>query len=511
MPVSPRTARFWTIAFVVIVIAWLALFVHASAGVRGSDQYWYVAEVRAVMAGDPRTNSVWPHFLLADPDYVESRPFIHQGAMPYILASLRGFADPYMAWIAFNLVATGLSAWLIYTTLRRLEVSARVAGIAATLFLLLPVTLWHASQPLVEMTMCLLSAAMIGVAVRPWNDVVKFAVLIALAMIGQQIVTIFQPVLLAILGGFLWVEWRGRGTRSIRLTILYLLIAGLCFLLISLKESTLGFGVTQLMMNGTPGGTNMDLWLHEGSLPFSLSLFMGKLLANLRIFATINTNQIFFVPFFALLLSIAFGFFEKWRSKSGAPAPLLGYIVLVALGVYGIVITLHQNQARYMLDILPILIVAAAWLHHGLIERLTARPIIILASGAGALSLLAVGAVLATTLRTESATSARDSASFRRVMAEKTSLREAKVVIECYHGGASLQLGYAVPEKIFIHIAPDRVATPLQRIAKISGARMIFCPADITQTIRKTMPGVNLRRVATARVGLTDYEISRID
>lgn len=504
-------SRIWTAAFVLLALVWLGLFLYAGGGVRGSDQYWYVAEVRAVMAGDPRTNSLWPHFLLADPNYIDSRPFIHQGLMPYILASLGGFLDPYRAWIALNLVATGLSAWLIYTSLRQLQVSVRVAGIAAIFFLLLPATLWHATQPLVEMTICLLSAAMIAVAVRPWNDVIKFGVLIALAMIGQQIITIFQPVLLAILIGFLWVEWRGGGTRSMRLTILYLMIAGLCFLLISLKESTLGFGVTQLMMNGTQSGTNMDLWLHEGALPFSLSLFMDKLLANLRIFAILNANQIFFLPFFALLLAIGVGFAAYWRAKSGGTALLIGYILLVALGVYGIVILLHQNQARYVLHILPILIVTAAWLHHGLIERLIDRRFGILAAGAAGLSLIAVDTVLAMTLRAESAASAQDSAAFRRVMTNKPSLREAEVLIECYHGGKSLQLTYAVPEKIFVHIAPDRAATPLERIAKASGAKIIFCPADITKILRDRSPGVGLHHIATARVAAIDYEISRID
>jgi hypothetical protein len=511
MLASLKNANLWPVVFSLPIIIWLALFAYSSAGVRGSDQYWYVAEVRAVMAGDPRTNSLWPNFLLADPTYLESRPFIHQGIMPHIVAGLPGMADPYMAWIIFNLVAVGLSAALIYSTLRQLEVSAKVSGLAATLFLMLPVTFWHASQPLVEITICLLSASMIAIAVRPWNDVIKFAALLVLAMIGQQIVTIFQPVLLAISVGFLWHEWRGGGTRSIRMTILYLLIAGFCFSLISLKETTLGFGVTQLMMNGTLGGSNMDLWLYEGSVPFSLSLFLGKLVANLSIFTTINSNQIFFFPFIILLIAIAFGFFIKWHAKSGAPSLLVGYIVMVALAVYGVVIALHQNQARYMVYILPVLIVAAAWLHHGLIERLTDHRFGILASGAAAMSLLSVATVLAITLRTESADSAKDSAAFRRLMAEDTSLRDAKVLIECYHGGTSLQLAYAVPDKIFIHIAPDRVATPLKRIAEISGARLIFCPADTTEAIRQNRLDLSLRRIGTAKVGPTDYEISHID
>lgn len=504
-------SRAWTFAFLLLILVWLGLFLYASGGVRGSDQYWYVSEVRAVVAGDPRTNSLWPHFLLGDPNYIESRPFIHQGAMPYIIASLGGVLDPYRAWIAFNLIAAGLGAWLIYTSLRRLDASPRVAGIAATLYLLLPSTLWHASQPLVETTVALLSAAMIAVAVRPWNPVVKFAVLIVLAMIGQQIITIFQPVLLAVLAGFLWAEWRGGGTRSIRLTLLYLLIAGLCFLLISLKESTLGFSITQLMMNGTPGGTNMDLWLHEGTLPFSPRLFMGKLFANLLVFATPNTNQIFFLPFFALLLAIGVGLFAKWRQRADIRALLVGYVVLVALGVYAIVIMLHQNQARYILYILPILIVAAAWLHHERIERLLDRRAGTLAVSATALSLIAVGAVLAMTLRMESATSARESAAFRRVMTGEPAVRDAKVLIECYHGGASLQLTYAIPEKLFVHISPEHSASQLKRIAERSGTDLLFCPAAAATSIRESVPDLNLHPVATTKIGPIAYEISRID
>lgn len=492
------------------IVTWLALFVWASSGVRGSDQYWYVSEVRAVMAGDPRTNSLWPHFLLNDSSYIESRPFIHQGIMPHILASLPGIADPYTAWIAFNLVAAGLTTVLIYFTLRQLEVSIKVSGFAAMLFLLLPATLWHATQPLVEVTIGLLSAAMIAIAVRAWSDVLKFVAMLALAMIGQQIVSIFQPVILAILAGFIWREWRGGGTRSIRMTTLYLFIAVFCLALVFLDETTLGFGVTQLMMNGIPGGSNMDLWLHEEPIPFSFSLFFGKLVANLSTFTKISNNQIFFFPFIALVLSNAVGFFKIWRTKPNGSMLLLSYGVMLALCVYGVVITLHQNQARYTVYILPILIVAAAWSHSELIERLLNNRFGIFAISAIALCLLSVATILASTLRAESVESETVRATFRRIMAENSFLRDAPVMIECYHGGASLQLAYSVPEKNFIHVAPDRVSTPLKRIAEISGARIVFCPVETAEIIRKVMPEIHLGRIEVVRVGSTDYEISKI-
>lgn len=507
-----RLPRTWTTMFALFLAIWLACFIYASAGVRGSDQYWYVAEVRAVIAGDPRTNSLWAHFVLSDPAYLDTRPFVHQGAMPYLLANPGRFLGPYGAWIAFNLFATLLSAGLIFATLRKLAVDGRIAIAASAGFLALPITLWYATQPLIETTVATLSALMMAVAFGGLARAPKFIVLIGLAVIGQQILTIFAPTLLAILLAFLWTEWSRGGARSPARTVLYLVVAGLGLLLITLKESTLGFGVTQLMMNGIPGRTNMDIWLREEPLTFAFGPFLNKLLANLVAYLRPGSSQLFSFPPVVLIVAILAALVRNWRKRgNGATAAhemLLAYIFGIGLLTYGAVIALHQNQARYLLYILPILIVTAAYLYRQPIESIIERfPWII--GGAGAV-LLSGCLILSISLREQSASAARDINAVKTGMASDPRLRSARAVIECYHGEQSLLVDYALPDKIVIHLAPEFAEAQLERIADKSGAQTFLCPPDLMANIRARMPTPALPKIATIEVGESKLEAAEI-
>lgn len=507
---SSTVPRLWTIAFALFLTIWLALFFHASAGVRGSDQYWYVAEVRAVMAGDPRTNSLWAHFLLSDPDYLDTRPFVHQGAMPYLLGALRGLLSPYGAWIAFNLLATLLSAGLIFATLRRLAIDGRIALMASACFLALPVTFWYATQPLIEPAIGLLSSLMLAIALGGLARPAKFITLTGLAVIGQQILTIFVPALLAILVAFLWTA-RTR-PRFPAHAALYLIVAGIGLFLATSKASTLGFGVTQLMMNGVPGRNNMDIWLREETLAFALVPFLHKLLANLAAFLTPAESQLFSLPPFVLILAVLAALVQNWRQAldrtMATREMLLAYIFAIGLLTYGAVIALHQNQARYLLYILPILFVAAAYFYRNrLIRIIERRPWIIGAAGA---ALLSACLILSIDLHRQSIASARDVAAVQKGMAVNRQLRDDRTVVECYRGAPSLLIDYALPRKIVVHIAPEFADAQLMRIADKSGARIFLCPPAVMADIRATSRSLALPTIATIDIGGSRLEAVQI-
>jgi hypothetical protein len=71
-----------SVHFVVVTIAYCLLIASATSGVRGSDQYWYLAGVES-LANQVRvaTNNLFPSYILRSDPQLDP-PFVHN---PYIV------------------------------------------------------------------------------------------------------------------------------------------------------------------------------------------------------------------------------------------------------------------------------------------------------------------------------------------------------------------------------------------------------------------------------------------
>ena len=121
-----------------------------ASGVRGSDQYGYVADVASLIRGTGnQTNLVFP--VVLDHGDPLPRPFMHNVIVTYLPVLPGLLVGAYHGWIVTNILASLLTAYLVYRTVRRFTPHIH-ALLAASGYLGLPLTVWQATQPLAEAT-----------------------------------------------------------------------------------------------------------------------------------------------------------------------------------------------------------------------------------------------------------------------------------------------------------------------------------------------------------------------
>jgi hypothetical protein len=329
-----------------------------------------------------------------------------------------------------------------------------------------------------------------------------------LTIIGQQVVTVFLPVQLAILIAFLCGDLPRQGGWPWRFAY-YVIATAIILLLMHLMGSTVGVGLVDLAMNGTNGRSNMDLLLSENSSDFSVVPFVKKIISSYMHFVRISATQIFFLPFLALVFANLFFLRSLLHSQDQRSRPhirLMAYVFAVSIGVYIIVITVHQNQARYTLYALPVVIMTAAKFYEKSLLALVTKHLKILV-GLG-IVMFAVGAHLSIILRAESATAAAELAALQSVVQREQAFRDTKVAIDCYREAESLQLAYAFPEMLFVHMRPEAARSQMLRIVEISGAKLLVCPTDWMPLIRQQSK-VEIKRLFTLP-GKLPLEVSEI-
>jgi hypothetical protein len=105
--------------------------------------------------------------------------------------------------------------------------------------------------------------------------------------------------------------------------------------------------------------------------------------------------------------------------------------------------------------------------------------------------LLGLCFTLAITLRTESLAVANEVSNVREDANKNGLLDWQTTVIECYRGGQSLLLTYALPEVVFVHADPQNSLQQLRRLKAVTGARLLLCDASPSRHMaRKTYDAV---------------------
>ena len=478
------SARF--LALLLTALAFLTLVTASSTGVRGTDGYWYVSEARAVASGDARSNSLFPNPLQQDPEYLGERPFIHATALPYALAPLSVLVGPYVAWLVANVVFALGAAGLIYAAIRRLRPNGETA-FAATVgaggFLLLPTVVWQAAQPGPEMALALLCAAACWMVASGARREVVFTALILLALVGASLRSIFEPAVLACVVVFIALAGRSK-SRARWLEVGGYAVGGLIALAWLMRGGgTLGYSVLELAQNGASSGDNMEIWLADGSLSPNLTEIADKVVRNLLEYFSPSLMQAFFAPFLLLTLLIFGSLVRRVKSRGGIrheDPPLGGLIILLGtlLAINFIVITVHQNQFRYTLMLLPALIVCAAGVSWPTLNRLKQHRSVVPVLVACAAGFLMVDAALVLRLREEGRTATQQTAALALAARSIPSLIAADTVIDCWRRGDSLALAHAWPEKLFVHFDAATGADFFDRTVRAASPDILVCPTD---------------------------------
>ncbi len=134
-----------------IAVLVCCLVFYGANSVRGTDQFWYLADVETIMdGGPPISNTYFPGTLLrgnVGPD--NPNFFYHNGPMIHLSAFVGEYTGAYRAWILINLACHFLVALAIFLGARQLTTFATATTVSA-LYLMSPLALWQSMSMLLE-------------------------------------------------------------------------------------------------------------------------------------------------------------------------------------------------------------------------------------------------------------------------------------------------------------------------------------------------------------------------
>lgn len=360
------------------VVVWVMLVLFTSTDFRGTDQYWYVEDVTTVLHGGSGTHEVYPFSLAGvDDRFRDSRPFIHNGPVLYVwTAAARVLDSPHRGIVAINLIGNLLAAGLIFFTVRRIA-SAAAGALAAVMFLFEPVSFWAALQDLSEPFSGFLIALAIYLAVRfPTRlaaiVVAEFCVAVAAAgrMWTLPFLALLPMGLMLLDAGRARVQRFGRAVFS---------LASGCALYLWLSHIFQSYVPTLSLMGILEmqhASRSMALWYElDAPPPFALGNALRGYLESAVTAARLELpflgggrgvasllQSVAWMPGNLMAAAAAVGLMMR-RNRG-----LARFAMFLAVGAIlcqvGMAI-LFQNQSRYLVPVLPALVVGAAVAAHG--------------------------------------------------------------------------------------------------------------------------------------------------
>ena len=394
----------------------LGIVAYGARGPRGSDQFQYVADVETLARGAaPATNLRFAAAWLRSLDGGPAPDLLsHNGPPLHAVAALVPLFGGYGAWIVANVAAHAIVAacvWFVASGLR----GPRTAHVATALYLVSPIALWQAMNPLQEMLLSsLLATALLGFVLR--ERVAGETLLAGTLLTGVATHPLFVPLAL-VYPAFRVVETRRRPHRAVRgAAMLVLLGAALAVRAAApgLYPTSFQPSLAAIVASAVPGGSNM-YWQLGSTLPTVDAALLGaKLVEALRKHLLSPPNA----PFYLYLnASVAALCWLAWRAavrRPLVPLPLLGALAL-PIALYVAIVVLQQSHARFAQLVAPASFVA-------IVAALPARVRGARATAAGAaLALVAsgtLGALYARELRTQAAEDARGIATLAAAAAD---------------------------------------------------------------------------------------------
>ena len=338
---------------IVAVTTYLMLVIYgASEGVRGSDQYWYLADIKALISGAGIvSNNVYPVSIFNGADL--PRPFIHNVLYVYLSAVPGYLVGPYAGAIVINLLSGLITAFFIYLLVCRLTTHRLIALIVSIVFLLSPLTYWLSINVLSEAAMAPLVMASVFTFVTAGDSWQKW--LIGTILMGLLFLSRGSFLLLFILIPFFYlIQNLPLSPRKIVFSsLLFVGIVSFWWVSNSIIEHNASCSFVGLLNMAIPGvSSNMDCFFNIKEQEINLSLWWDKALYGLKKqFLSFDISGILFYWPVNLMSAIAFYFVYKKYSNE---VVILSLYAIAILALHLITIVLVQNQFRYLMVVAPI-------------------------------------------------------------------------------------------------------------------------------------------------------------
>lgn len=491
----------------VFALALLLLFacVLASSGyTRGTDQFWYVADVESLVRGQHVTNNIYPANL-AMPGPLP-RSFVHNNITLYLVVPLATLLGGHWGWLATNLVCTVGSALLVFMSLR--QVSVRVAALVASLFLLLPLTVWLTCTELSEPIYGFLATVCLFLwlqAKQPLGQALFVVAAAAAALAKDNLAILFLvPVVGLCLG-------RGEGRRTVGSTMYLGGITVLGLAIFALLRSTVftenvNYSLAARLIFAVPARSDNMAYgsiFSVQSPNFEWALLWEKLARNILGLARFTPAEASFIlPFYTLLSLFLWYLVRNWkRLQLECKETRASLVTIILIVSYFAVVLLFQNQVRYTYFVIPSLLVSTS-----LLVRWTERKVKML--GLCIACLVTVAPVLALRIRKEATQqfveTKRIEQSVESHLVDKTPL----LILRELEDGRFIQVAFAVRPRPALIIDQDGFCNQLERYRARFDARYIIGRASFLAVRSKHVADIGQVSGRYAGYGIYDLQAS---
>lgn len=327
------------------VLLGLVLILYGAEGVRGSDQYWYIADVQTIAAGQsPLSNTWFPAGLLRAgtddyPNYI-----YHNGPLLHLVAAIDNVSSvsPYSVWLGINLLSFCIIIAVVGLWLRS-RAGATVANYAVALCALSPIGIWQSANILRETwfgALAALAFALFFISERRPLAQLPLIIVLAVGAFAHPMYLILLVLL------FLWQLGTLFTTRSL-LTGLMLALNTVTILLVRgfAKDwfpSSFQPDLASIIASAVPNITNMMWHFADVQVPVNTALLWDKFVHALqKQFATPYQMPFYFLSNLGFV-AWAYLWFKR---PTGLIKPLV--VITLFFGLYGAMVVLQQNHPRF--------------------------------------------------------------------------------------------------------------------------------------------------------------------
>lgn len=349
------SGRIFPIGLGVISLLFVTLAILASAGLRGSDQYWYVVEVEQILAGKPFSHIVFPYH--AFHGFVPP-PLNHHTLIHYLVLPFAAWFGAYEGWVIVNTLASLLGACAVAELLRQ-KVGAAAALIGFGLSLLLPLSYWINAQPYLEGVLASFLSVGLFILFTKMERNIKWWSIFALSIAACLCRLSYFPLLIIIPIAY----YRSRKSTKRRVALMEgvaMLVAGLTVLSISsqvmVADPALSF--SRYLTATIPGRSdNMHVLYSIHAESFQMSLLGLKLVGAFtkQFLPNQLALQIFYLPFNIMALVLCC---YLWRTRKSLDRRLL-VVSLIFFTIHIGTVVLRANEFRFLAMSSPLMIVGA--------------------------------------------------------------------------------------------------------------------------------------------------------
>jgi|GEM_PF-2834706 len=462
-----------------VAAVFVALVTFASTGVRGTDSYWYVADVERLAAGESwTTNNIFPLHVMQNEQLARPR-FLHNIPHVYFVWPAARLLGAYRGWIATNVAASLITALMVGWLLTRAH-GPWFGVLGFSWYLLLPLTLWQTTQPVVEATLAPVLGLVMLLYAGTLRDAWRWPLLLLAATLAYYGRESFLPLLLLVPLACCRQREGDRRTRVLTASGLLLLALAAIALKQPLFPRSTQVPLPVRMNMGVPGvSDNMAVYFGQAQGALRAWHLWWKLRRGItqQLLPPLR-SQLFYLPFNLLAVGSVWGCL---RGKNPAQRRSSN-LAVVLLVIHVLTICLMQNQFRYMLPVLPVVLVAGLW-KLGDVRWLQPRVLSLLAGST--LALAAADLPLAAWLHQAGRAEQRLAEGLRQQLRAIVGA-EQTVVMEAGGGKNYLLAGYALRPARVVFVRASSPPDLLDRIDRTLRPDWLLCPA--ASPLRKHYP-----------------------